>query len=52
MPSRVVVADFVATILRGEFLEALTKFYAEDMLEQVATLVRYRQTGTGTLTGV
>jgi ketosteroid isomerase-like protein len=31
MPSRAVVEDFIATIERGEFLEALPKFYAEDM---------------------
>jgi hypothetical protein len=34
MPSRAVVADFIATIERGEFLEALPKFYAEDMTAQ------------------
>jgi ketosteroid isomerase-like protein len=34
MPSRAVVADFIATIERGEFLEALPKFYAEDMVAQ------------------
>jgi ketosteroid isomerase-like protein len=33
MPNRAVVADFVATIERGEFLEALS-FYAEDMTAQ------------------
>jgi len=34
MPSRAVVEDFVATIERGQFLEALSKFYAEDMTAQ------------------
>ena len=34
MPSRAVVEDFIATIERGEFLEALSKFYAEDMTAQ------------------
>jgi ketosteroid isomerase-like protein len=34
MPNRATVADFIATIERGEFLEALTKFYAEDMTAQ------------------
>jgi len=34
MPSRETVADFIATIERGEFLEALLKFYAEDMIAQ------------------
>jgi len=34
MPSRAVVEDFIATIERGEFLEALPKFYAEDMTAQ------------------
>lgn len=34
MPSRAVVEDFMATIERGEFLEALPKFYAEDMIAQ------------------
>jgi ketosteroid isomerase-like protein len=34
MPSRETVADFIATIERGEFLEALPKFYAEDMVAQ------------------
>ena len=34
MPNRAVVADFIATIERGEFLEALNKFYAEDMTAQ------------------
>ena len=34
MPSRETVADFIATIERGEFLEALPKFYAEDMIAQ------------------
>ena len=34
MPSRAVVEDFIATIERGEFLEALSKFYAEDMIAQ------------------
>ena len=34
MPSRTVVEDFIATIERGEFLEALSKFYAEDMIAQ------------------
>jgi len=34
MPSRAVVEDFVATIERGEFLEAIPKFYAEDMTAQ------------------
>ena len=33
MPKRAVVADFIATIERGEFLEALA-FYAEDMTAQ------------------
>jgi ketosteroid isomerase-like protein len=37
MPSRAVVEDFVATIERGEFLEALSKFYAEDMTAQENT---------------
>jgi ketosteroid isomerase-like protein len=34
MPSRAVVQAFIATIERGEFLEALLKFYAEDMTAQ------------------
>jgi ketosteroid isomerase-like protein len=34
MPSRATVEAFVATIERGEFLEALAKFYAEDMTAQ------------------
>ena len=34
MPNRAVVAEFIATIERGEFLEALSKFYAEDMVAQ------------------
>jgi ketosteroid isomerase-like protein len=34
MPSRSVVEEFVATIERGEFLEALARFYAEDMTAQ------------------
>ncbi|MET0791693.1 MAG: nuclear transport factor 2 family protein, partial [Polyangiaceae bacterium] len=34
MPARAVVADFIATIERGEFLEALPRFYAEDMVAQ------------------
>jgi len=34
MPSRAVVEDFIATIERGEFLKALSKFYAEDMIAQ------------------
>jgi ketosteroid isomerase-like protein len=34
MPSRAVVEDFIATIKRGEFLEALSRFYAEDMTAQ------------------
>lgn len=34
MPSRARVEDFIATIERGEFLEALPKFYAEDMTAQ------------------
>jgi SnoaL-like domain len=34
MPSRAVVEDFIRTIERGEFLEALPKFYAEDMTAQ------------------
>jgi ketosteroid isomerase-like protein len=34
MPSRAVVDDFIATIERGEFLQALPKFYAEDMTAQ------------------
>lgn len=34
MPSRATVEDFIATIERGEFLEALPKFYAEDMTAQ------------------
>jgi ketosteroid isomerase-like protein len=33
MPNRAVVADFIATIERGEFLAALS-FYAEDMTAQ------------------
>ena len=34
MPSRAVVEDFIRSIERGEFLEALPKFYAEDMTAQ------------------
>jgi ketosteroid isomerase-like protein len=34
MPNRATVAAFIATIERGEFLEALTNFYAEDMTAQ------------------
>jgi ketosteroid isomerase-like protein len=34
MPNRATVEAFVATIERGEFLEALAKFYAEDMTAQ------------------
>ena len=34
MPSRAIVEDFIATIERGEFLEAIPKFYAEDMTAQ------------------
>jgi hypothetical protein len=34
MPSRATVEAFVATIERGEFLEALAKFYAADMTAQ------------------
>ena len=34
MPNRAVVEDFISTIERGEFLEALPKFYAEDMTAQ------------------
>ncbi len=34
MPSRSTVEAFIATIERGEFLEALPKFYAEDMTAQ------------------
>ncbi|HEX3777541.1 MAG TPA: nuclear transport factor 2 family protein [Polyangiaceae bacterium] len=34
MPSRAVVEEFIATIERGEFLEAIPKFYAEDMTAQ------------------
>jgi ketosteroid isomerase-like protein len=34
MPNRAVVEDFIATISRGEFLEALDRFYAEDMTAQ------------------
>lgn len=34
MPSRAVVEQFIATIERGEFLEALSQFYAEDMTAQ------------------
>jgi ketosteroid isomerase-like protein len=34
MPSRAVVDDFIATIERGDFLQALTKFYADDMVAQ------------------
>lgn len=34
MPSRAVVEQFIATIERGEFLEALSQFYAEDMSAQ------------------
>ena len=34
MPSRTVVQDFVAMIEGGSFLEALSKFYAEDMSAQ------------------
>jgi ketosteroid isomerase-like protein len=34
MPSRATVEAFIATIERGEFLDALAKFYAEDMTAQ------------------
>jgi len=34
MPSRATVEAFIATIERGEFLEAIPKFYAEDMTAQ------------------
>ncbi|HEY4105355.1 MAG TPA: nuclear transport factor 2 family protein [Polyangiaceae bacterium] len=34
MPSRAVVEAFIATIERGEFLEAIPTFYAEDMTAQ------------------
>jgi hypothetical protein len=34
MPGRKVVEDFLATIERVEFLEALARFYAEDMTGQ------------------
>ncbi|HEY5375282.1 MAG TPA: hypothetical protein VIK01_16495, partial [Polyangiaceae bacterium] len=34
MPSRAVVEQFIATIERGGFLEALSQFYAEDMTAQ------------------
>jgi len=34
MPSRARVDAFIATIERGEFLEALAEFYAEDMTAQ------------------
>ena len=34
MPSRAVVEDFVATIESGQFLQALSKFYAQDMTAQ------------------
>lgn len=34
MPNRAVVEDFIRTIERGEFMEALPKFYAEDMTAQ------------------
>ena len=34
MPSRALVEDFIRTIERGEFLEALARFYAEDMTAQ------------------
>jgi ketosteroid isomerase-like protein len=34
MPSRAVVEAFIATIERGEFLQALPQFYAEDMTAQ------------------
>src|SRR3954471_20359743 len=34
MPGRTVVEDFIKTIERGEFLEALDRFYAEDMVAQ------------------
>ena len=34
MPNRATVAAFIATIERGEFLEALAAFYAEDMTAQ------------------
>jgi ketosteroid isomerase-like protein len=37
MPSRAVVEQFIATIERGEFLEALSQFYAEDMTAQENT---------------
>ncbi|HEY3665655.1 MAG TPA: nuclear transport factor 2 family protein [Polyangiaceae bacterium] len=34
MPSRAVVEQFILTIERGQFLEALSQFYAEDMTAQ------------------
>jgi ketosteroid isomerase-like protein len=34
MPSRAVVEQFIRTIERGQFLEALSQFYAEDMTAQ------------------
>ena len=34
MPSRATVEAFIAMIERGEFLEALPQFYAEDMTAQ------------------
>ena len=34
MPSRAVVRDFITMIERGEFLEALEEFYADDMTAQ------------------
>ena len=34
MPSRATVEDFISTIERGEFLQALPKFYADDMTAQ------------------
>src|ERR1700761_6541277 len=34
MPSQARVQDFIATIERGEFLEAIQEFYAEDMTAQ------------------
>ena len=34
MPSRAVVEEFVSMIERGQFLEVLPRFYAEDMTAQ------------------
>jgi hypothetical protein len=37
MPRRARVEDFIRTIERGQFLEALSEFYAEDMTAQENT---------------